>query len=450
MRPGYDAQSARRGTRIGATSPYARRVTGRWERLLAWEDEHRFAVDCLLAGVLLLLVLPGSVTVSGGVSGFVVPRLGLESNAWFGVLLAFGTAVPLAWRRVRPAASAALVYGVALAQMLVGPPVALPIDFLVLVALYSVTLHGPLWARRLGLWGAVAGSALLVVLLARHRIDPTTAVASGVFALLMILVVWAFALVRRSRMLRLEALEDRARQAEADRDRQARLATATERARIAREMHDIVAHSLSVVIAQADGGRYAAATDPEAPTRALTTIGEIGRAALTDMRRLLGVLRAEDAHDDPPGVLPTVVTPATGAVPVVTPQPAEGDLEDLVAQLREAGMQVSLARVGTPRNLPPGAGLTVYRIAQESLTNVLKHAGPDPHVTVLLAWRPESVLLEVADDGRGAAADSDGRGQGLVGMRERTAMFGGTLSAGPRAGGGFRVRAEIPTPRGAP
>lgn len=421
----------------------------RWERLLAWEDEHRFAVDCLLAGVLLLLVLPGSVTISGGFSGLTVPRLKLEPAAWFAAMIAVGTAVPLAWRRVAPALSAALVYGVVLFHMLAGLPVALPVDFLVLVALYSVTLHGPLWARRLGFWGAVAGSALLVVLLARGSTDAIAAVASGVFALLMILVVWAFALVRRSRLQRLEALEDRARQAEADRDRQTRLATATERARIAREMHDIVAHSLSVIIAQADGGRYAAAADPQAPTRALSTIGEIGRAALTDMRRLLGVLRTEEAHDDPPGVLPTTATPATGAVPTVAPQPAEGDLEDLVAQLRAAGMRVSLARVGTPRNLPPGAGLTVYRIAQESLTNVLKHAGPDPHVTVLLAWRPESVLLEVADDGRGAAADSDGHGQGLVGMRERTAMFGGTLTAGPRPGGGFRIRAEIPTPRGA-
>ena len=129
--------------------------------------------------------------------------------------------------------------------------------------------------------------------------------------LLMFLAVWAFALARRSRRLRLEALVDRAQQAEVDRDRQARLATAAERARIAREMHDIVAHSLSVIIAQADGGRYAAAADPEAPTRTLTTIGEIGRAALTDMRRLLGVLREDgNGHDEPPGILPTTPTPA--------------------------------------------------------------------------------------------------------------------------------------------
>lgn len=422
----------------------------RWERLLAWEDEHRFAVDCVFAFVLLLVVVPGSVVVNGSLvrvpsaSALPLTRYTFGSFA-AGLALCAAVAAPLAWRRVAPAPSAGLVYGLVLVQMLVLTPVVLPLDFLVLLALYSATVHGSLWVRRTALWGAIAGSGLVTVLLVRRSAELVTPVAAGTFALLMVLAVWAFALARRGRMLRLEALVDRARQAEVDRDRQAQLATSAERARIAREMHDIVAHSLSVIIAQADGGRYAAAANPQAPTHALETIGEIGRAALTDMRRLLGVLRTEP-HDDAPGIL--TATPATGSV-AVAPQPAEGDLEDLVAQLRSAGMRVSLARVGQPRNLPPGAGLTVFRIAQESLTNVLKHAGPDPNVTVLLAWRPEAVVLEVADDGRGAAADSDGFGQGLVGMRERTAMFGGTLSAGPRPGGGFRVRAEIPTPRGA-
>ncbi len=412
-----------------------------WDRLLAWEERHRFLVDCALAGLLLLVVLPASARIGSGAVGIVAPSLTPDAGWVWAPLVT----VPLAWRRVRPALSAALVYSAVLAQMVLGPTIHLPLDFLVLVALYSVTVHGPRWARRAALAGAAAGAVLLVFLLrVDDRISGASAGAIGTFALLMFLAVWAFALARRSRLQRLEALVDRARQAEAARDRQALLATAAERARIAREMHDIVAHSLSVMIAQADGGRYAASSDPGAATRALTTIAETGRAALTDMRRLLGVLRT-DAQDVPPGVLPRA--PGTGAVPTVAPQPAEGDLEDLVGQLRDAGMRVSLARVGTPRNLPPGAGLTVYRVAQESLTNVLKHAGPDPAVTVLLAWRSESVLLEVADDGRGAAADADGHGQGLAGMRERTAMFGGTLTAGPRPGGGFRVRAEIPTPR---
>ena len=424
-----------------------------WERLLAWEDQHRFAVDSAITGLTLLLLLPMAATGNTGVFGtgpIVAVPWDYSSNVSTGLatLTVLAITVPLAWRRVNPALSAGLVYGAILLQMLLGPALLLPVDFLVLVSLYSVTVHGPRWARRVAIWGAVAGAVLLGVLVSRRDdLDAFASTAYTVFALLTFLVVWALALVRRSRLLRIEALVDRARQAEIDRDQQSRLATAAERARIAREMHDIVAHSLSVVIAQADGGRYASSSDPEAATRALATISDIGRAALTDMRRLLGVLRTEDGagRDDAPGVLP-----GTGSVPVVTPQPAEGDLEDLVAQLRETGMNISFARVGQPRNLPPGAGLTVYRIAQESLTNVLKHAGPAPHVTVLLAWTPGSVVLEVADDGRGAAADSDGNGHGLVGMRERTTMFGGTLVAGPRPGGGFRVRAEIPTPNRTP
>ena len=120
------------------------------------------------------------------------------------------------------------------------------------------------------------------------------------------------------------------------------------------------------------------------------------------------------------------------------------------AQVRDSGVRASLVRMGTPRTLPPGTGLSVYRICQESLTNVLKHAGPTPTVTVLLQWTAASLVLEVSDDGRGAAAGSDGHGQGLLGMRERAAMLGGTLAAGPRPGGGFRVRAEIPIPPTSP
>src|SRR5665811_1476872 len=196
-----------------------------------------------------------------------------------------------------------------------------------------------------------------------------------------------------------------------------------DRARIAREMHDIVAHSLSVVIAQADGGRYAAGKDPAAAERALGTTAETGRAALADMRRLLGVLRpsagpstSEATGERPrPGVLPGVggrTGPAgdlrsagrAAPVPDLVPQPAVDDVAGLVAHVRDSGVRVSLVRMGTPRTLPPGTGLTVYRICQESLTNVLKHAGPASTATVLLQWAAASLVLEVTDDGRGAAA----------------------------------------------
>ena len=207
---------------------------------------------------------------------------------------------------------------------------------------------------------------------------------------------------------------------------EAELAAAAERARIAREMHDVVAHTLSVVVAQADGGRFAAATDPDAALRTLETIAEVSRSALTEMRALLGVLRDSDGEA------------------AMGPQPSLDDIPTLVATMRDGGLNVSFVTTGTPRPLPIGAGLTIYRVAQEGLTNVLKHAGPAPTAYVQLAWEAADVSLTVSDDGRGAAARGDGSGTGIVGMRERVTLFGGTLSAGPRAGGGFLVRARLP------
>ncbi|MDR1800081.1 MAG: sensor histidine kinase [Bifidobacteriaceae bacterium] len=211
----------------------------------------------------------------------------------------------------------------------------------------------------------------------------------------------------------------------------AEMAVAAERTRISREMHDIVAHSLSVIIAQADGGRYAAAQDPDAATRALASISETGRAALADMRGIIRVLR-----EGPPEADPSRLEPA----------PHAKDLDDLIASVRQAGLDASLVRLGTPRELPPGVGLTLHRIVQEALTNAIKHAGPGVRVTVMEQWGDNAITLTVADDGRGAAAEGDGQGQGLIGMRERTEMLGGVYAAGPNPTGGFQVRATVPLP----
>ncbi|PFG40766.1 signal transduction histidine kinase [Georgenia soli] len=381
----------------------------------------RMTVDSLLAlAVLFLLGLPSAATaMSYGTPS--VPAIGVAAS----ILMP----AALAWQRTRPAASAIVVYAAALVHLLVGFMI-LPVDILVLVSLYSVTVYGPRWARRAGLLGALAGALLLGVAFGVYLpgyflwsavVLWTLAVAGMVFA------TWAVAVSRRSRLERLEALMERARRLEVERDQEVRLATAAERTRIAREMHDVVAHSLSVVIAQADGGRYAARTDPEAAERALRTISDMGRGALADMRRILGVLRTEDATER-------------------LPQPDDADLDRLVEQVRATGLAVSVVRTGGGGPLPPGAGLSVYRIVQEALTNVLKHGGPEARVTVALHRSPQLLRVQVDDDGRGAAATSDGRGQGLVGMRERAALFGGTLDAGPRPGGGYRVRAEIPLP----
>ncbi|HLS26443.1 MAG TPA: histidine kinase [Beutenbergiaceae bacterium] len=399
--------------------------------------------------------------------------------------------VAITFRRSHPAISAATVYFGALIHFAAGVPL-IPADVLIYVSLYSVTVYGSTWARRAGLIGALAGCLLqgFALLTLDGPPGPDAIIAGGLsfgFLAAVVLAVWALALVRRARVERLRALAERAYRLEVERDQQAQIATATERARIAREMHDVVAHSLSVVISQADGGRYAAASDPAAAERALSTIADTGRSALADLRRILGVLRDED-----------------GAL-ALAPQPTQDDLHTLVTPLREAGLDVSLDQVGAARPVPAATGLGIYRIVQESLTNVLKHAGPDARAYVVLHWHPNHLELTVtntsgargargasdaggetgqsvapgaggapgadghpgagvaggadsapgADGGpgagaaQGAVADWDaaaggGTGHGLVGMRERATMLGGDLGAGPYPDGGWWVRAIIP------
>ncbi|MFP3714858.1 sensor histidine kinase [Puerhibacterium sp. TATVAM-FAB25] len=442
---------------------------GWYERWTAWTERHRFAVDATGVAATGLWVVIGSAAIVSGGGAY-------GGSTWSAALWAVALWAPLAWRHVRPVGATATVAAAALGHVLAGMPLVLPADVAILVVLYAVTVRGPAWAHRAAIATALVGSALLTLFFYLVVGDLSGAVGMGLMGAVSAVAVWALALMRRARRETVEALRDRARRLEVERDQQARIATSAERARIAREMHDIVAHSLTVIIAQADGGRYAAATSPEAAARALGVVSETGRAALADMRRLLGVLRSDDdaAPRVPlPGGAPAALdaspgAPAGGAAPL-TPQPDDADLESLVAQARGSGMQVSLVRVGTPRRLPPGAGLTLHRICQEALTNVRKHAGPSPTVTVALRWTDRAVELAVSDDGRGAAASADGAdapggqggpggaiapgapggpGFGLLGMRERAALFGGTVTVGPRPGGGWRVRFAMPLPAG--
>ncbi|TRW43497.1 sensor histidine kinase, partial [Georgenia yuyongxinii] len=384
----------------------------------------RTTVDSLVAlGLVLLIGVP---------TAYLALTSGLGVSVKATATAAVVMPAALAWRRTRPVASAVTVYASGLLHVLVDLTMfggigllIVPTDLLVLVALYSVTVYGPRWARRTALGGALLGAGLLAVVLASEL------GGSGVWNFLLmlagisgaILATWGLAQFRRGRLEHIQSLIERAQRLEVERDQQAQLAIAAERTRIAREMHDVVGHTLSVVIAQADGGRYAARTDTDAAERALTTIAEMGRDALADIRRILGVLRDGDSAEST----------------ALLPQPVDADLDALVEHVRSSGAVVSTVRVGTGRPLPPGAGLTIYRICQEALTNALKHAGPSARITVLLQWQPGSLVLQVDDDGRGAAARGDGHGQGLVGMRERAALFGGSVSAGPRPGGGFRV-----------
>jgi signal transduction histidine kinase len=384
-------------------------------RLVRWYDARPVAGDAWLAGVLL--------------AAFVVPsELAEESDVGVGLGFSVALVACVPFRRRAPVGVFAAVSVLSLAQFAVLDRIVAG-DVVALIALYTLVAYGP--GTRLG----VAGTACAVVgaLIAAARWETEGAAVSGleVAATTVISTLLAATLGawRRSRRAQLAALQDRNRLLALERDQQAAVGAAIERARIARELHDVVAHSLSVIVVQADGAAAGAEQRPEAAAAALRTIGDTGRDALVQMRRLLGVLRAEDAD---------------GAA--LAPQPGTAELDALVAQVVRAGLPARLSVEGVPRAIAGTIDVTLYRVAQEALTNVLKHAGAVSRVDVVLRYRDAAIELLVSDDGRGAQTPSDDQGHGLVGMRERVDLHEGTLTAGPGAGG-FEVHAVIPTDR---
>jgi signal transduction histidine kinase len=221
--------------------------------------------------------------------------------------------------------------------------------------------------------------------------------------------------VRRRRLSERHAEQEKAR---------AQAAILEERARIARELHDVVAHAISVIVLQARGGRRVLQAEPADAQEAFATIERTGHQALEEMRRLLGMLRATDEQL------------------ALAPQPSLKELDRLVEQVQAAGLPVQIVIEGEPRELPPGVDLSAYRIVQEALTNALKHAGP-ARARVLLRYDADELELEIADDGAGSG-DGAGTGQGLIGMRERVSVYGGELQAGQRPEGGYALRARLP------
>lgn len=391
------------------------------ERWYRWSAEHTVGIDRTVAALLAVLC--------STVAAFAVAENGASVVA---VAVSLAMTIPLAWRRTHVAVAGAVVAVAAALHVLVIPDMILPSVVAVPIMLYALAAYGPRWASSGGLAVAVLGA---VAAGGRYFTGEFSTWQSTTFTIafliLFVVAVWAFGDLRRVRNQELAGLTERARLLELERAQEAELAAVNERTRIAREMHDIVAHSLTVVIAQADGGRYGARADPAAAVAALDTIAETGRQALADMRALLSVLREDRPRE-------------THATPQVSDVPA------LVEDLRGGGLHVDLLVEGEPRPLSAGAELTAYRIVQESLTNVLKHAGPAARVTVSIGWTGTGLVLSVVDDGRGAAGalvSASGGGQGVLGMRERAELHGGRFDAGPMVGGGYRVEAELPCQR---
>ncbi|MEV7804802.1 sensor histidine kinase [Microbispora sp. NPDC088329] len=291
------------------------------------------------------------------------------------------------------------------------------------VLLYSVAAHRGLALSLAALvvsfatYAAVAGVAPLPVSWTNHVVVATV-----------MLLCWVCGRAVRLRRAYLAELVHRADRLERAREADTRAARAEERSRIARELHDVVAHHVSVMTVQAAAARRMLDTKPDVARDALTAIEEMGRTAMAEMRSIVGVLRTDG--------------PAERG-----PQPGMHDLPALVDQMREAGLRTQLWIEGERRGLPPGVDLAAYRLVQEALTNSLRHAGPTARAWVTVRHEPNELSIRVEDDGRGTAEESvrvEGKGHGLVGIRERVALYGGVLRIGPRTGGGFEVRAHFP------
>ncbi|MEV4134863.1 sensor histidine kinase [Dactylosporangium sp. NPDC049742] len=361
----------------------------------------------------------------GGLAGSVlyvtVMERGLEPPV---VAIGLVMAVAMLARRRYPLIVACIVYTAAPLHLLFDDAMRL-YDMAVLMSMFAVVKYRPqlFWGI---LAGVGAGIGVIIGAAVEARKTDNFGTITWIIGTLTV-AVWFSAYGVRTRLLYVASLEERAATLERERDHLARLAAADERAAIARELHDVVAHSLSVMIVQADGAGYTLDPSASRARHALDTIAATGRDALEDMRRVVSVLRG--------------ATPGAGDV-----SRRRVGLAELDRLVERAGLRVDLETVGTPAGLSVAEELTAYRIVQESLTNTLRHAGPDAKVTLRLEYAPEHIVIEATDNGGGrlpATTKSSG-GHGLIGMRERVALHGGTVSAGPRFDGGWTVTATIP------
>lgn len=395
---------------------------GQWtERIGAWVRSHGALVDA--AWATLFVVLAFTTTADPPTATQSAPA---TEPVGLGLLLL--ATLPYYVRRKAPLA----VFSVSALSILLLSGIGYFEGGLPMTGLVGAATVGARCRPRVAL-GAYLG--LVVGLVALYVSDPPGFDFGGLLANVAVFAA-AFLLGANStaRRTRLAALQERAEALEREREEEARRAVADERLRIAQELHDVVAHSMGVIAVQAGAGVHVIDRDPHEAKRSLEAISETSRSTLTEIRRLLGVLRDDGG-------------PASYA-----PAPGLADLAALADDVTATGVTTTLALDGVIAAAPPGVELTAYRIVQEALTNVMKHGGPGATADVAVTVAADAVEIEVTDDGRGIdlAAPPDG-GHGLVGMRERVAVYGGTLDAGARPGGGFRVRAHLPfaTPTGA-
>ena len=349
-------------------------------------------------------------------AGYPFEQTSLTGPSAFHVAIAVALGASLAWRRVYPMLLGPFVFALLAiqAELVVRPNVFGEI-LVSLLALYGITAYATSW--RAATASALACLGLGAVLGSTSTEDPVGEVLTFIiFGTVVMLAGWV---VRRQRD---RAVEMQRQRDEAD-ERTREIAT-TERARIARELHDVVAHGMSIVVLQARGGRRMVDQEPSRATHAFEDIERVASDCLDEMRRLLGILRAPDDE-----------------APPLVPQPMLGELPALVDRARASGATVDLIVAGEPRELSPAIELSAYRIAQEALTNSLKHA-PGSASQVRVDYRPNALAVEVTDNGPGMGEGQGGHG--LIGMRERVELFGGTFHAGSEASGGFAVRALIP------
>jgi signal transduction histidine kinase len=368
-------------------------------------------IDSLLASTFLVSVLVGHFSATDASARYHDPNV-------LSVVLTIGVAVPYYFRRHAPVA-VLLTSEVCVVALTVGDYQTGAAPYVLLVGVYTVAAWCSTRERAIGAGAVVIGLIIVAVVGIPGGNGAGIAFQFFVFA-----AAYLFGSTVRNRRLYSEQLEARANALERERNEETRRALAEERLRIAQELHDVVAHSMGVIAVQAGVGAHVMDTEPGEAKKSLEAISRTSRSTLAEIRRMLGVLREDEEVS-------------------YGPTPGLADLDRLVRDVESAGLHAEIRVQGRTTELPPGVDLTAYRIVQEALTNVLKHAGPAT-ATVVIGYEDKALRVEILDDGRGLNGRAGPGGHGLVGMRERVGVYGGSFEAGPRTGGGFRVGIRLP------